>query len=221
MLVIDRIGYQATRANGSAVQLGGSLEMVLAGALLVDLALAGLVDVDAKTRVHVVPQDPTGDTLLDHGHAVLARYDGKRANSVLYVLRKGLSARAHDHLAGAGLVTPQPGRALGLFPVTRWPVTDPDAWEGGRDELRATLLGEVEPTLHTASVLSVLSAAYGLRQVLGSLPISGREQRRRIKALEARAMADANISLAVRTAIAAANAAIVGAVVAVSAGASG
>lgn len=79
MLVIDRILYQATRPNGSAAQLGGGLDVVLAGALLIDLALAGRVAVDPKSRVGVVPGEATGDALLDHGYAVVARRDHKRA----------------------------------------------------------------------------------------------------------------------------------------------
>lgn len=221
MLVIDRILYQATRPNGSAAQLGGGLDVVLAGALLIDLTLAGRVEVDAKGRVSAVPGNPTGDALLDHGYAVVVRRAGKRANSVLASLRKGLTAKARDHLTEAGLVKPEPGTSLGVFPVTRWPVTDAAGWERSRDELRATLLGDLEPTLHTASVLSVISAAYGLRQLLGRLPISGREQRRRVKEMEARALADASVSRAVRTAIEAANATIVAAMVAISAGAAG
>lgn len=222
MLVIDRVLYQATQPHGRPVIMGRNLDVVLAGALLIDLALAGRMRVAEKSRVAALPSDATGYPLLDECYAVVLRRDGQKATRVLQHLRRGLPARTYRHLAEAGLVTPEPGKALGLFPLTRWPLTDVAAWERGREELRATLLGQLGPTAETASALSVLVAARGVRQVLGRVPMTGREQRERVAAMEASTWTDGSISQAVRATIDATNAAIVsGMKMASAAGASG
>jgi hypothetical protein len=127
----------------------------LAGALVGELALAGLVDLSGKRLIAV--GGPPGDPLLAAAHQALARSTGRRAAAQLRGLDKGLGgiwSRLVDGLAGRGVLDRRRDRVL-LVPVTRHPVLAPAVREEVLERVRAAAAGEGEIEPRTAVVLAL------------------------------------------------------------------
>jgi hypothetical protein len=134
---------------------GRELLVGLAGALVGELALAGLVDLSGKRLIAV--GGPPGDPLLAAAHQALARSTGRRAAAQLRGLDKGLGgiwSRLVDGLAGRGVLDRRRDRVL-LVPVTRHPVLAPAVREEVLERVRAAAAGEGEIEPRTAVVLAL------------------------------------------------------------------
>ncbi|HEY0937115.1 MAG TPA: GPP34 family phosphoprotein, partial [Trebonia sp.] len=132
----DDLLLLAVRDDG-ALALPASLRFGLAGSELVRLAAAGHVDIVRK-RIVVLNPGPAGDPLLDEA---LASMGGRRreptAQSWVARDRRGLVDRYLARAQDAGTVLAEPGTRLGLFPVTRWRVTDAGRAARARARLEA------------------------------------------------------------------------------------
>nr|WP_276611136.1 GPP34 family phosphoprotein [Kineococcus siccus] len=188
----------------------------LAGAVLLELALAGRVDVTHEgrwrgDRLTVVDGPAFGDPLLDEAVEVLRTRPGTAARAAVQRLaRRRLVRRAQDRLVAAGLTTHTPG---GFLRFTRH-----DPVPAVRDPLvagvRAALLAP-DPTLVPQRDAALVSLLHGLRVVGKAVPTTGltrRELTARAQALAEGEWAGAAVLAAVRAAqgAAAATAAAVG-----------
>ena len=210
-------------ASGKPVVGSTELENGLAGAVLLELALAGRVDVEEgrgpvrANRLLVVDPAPTGDQVLDAGLRSIAAKPGRKPESVLGGLRKGLRPRLYQRLATQGILRAQEGRVLGLFPTSRWPAADSRHEDALRRDLHAALVVGVQPSERTAAVISLLHAIRAVHKVVGE-----REDRKRVKARAKEISDGAWAAAAVRKAVDAVNAATMAAITAVvAAGSSG
>ncbi len=144
---------------------GGQLDLAVAGAVLVELALAQRVNTDHK-HLTVVDAAPTGDALLDQALARMAGDRPRSAKDWVTRLQKGTREQVLDRLVTAGLLRRQTNRVLGIFPVTRFPDAAPGSSLSPEHELRrrleAVVLHGQQPTDRTAALIALLHAG-GLR----------------------------------------------------------
>ncbi|OEU88175.1 hypothetical protein DB35_17430 [Streptomyces abyssalis] len=130
-----------------------------AGAVLLELALAGRLDVDHH-KVVVADRTPVGSAVLDDVLAVLAaREKPATAQSWVRELRKSARGRALDRLRERGTVREEVCRTLGLFTTRRYPTLDSSVEVALRDRLAGVVLRGETPDERTVGLAVVLSAA--------------------------------------------------------------
>ena len=154
--------------QGRALVDGTSLDRVIGGALLLDLAERERLTADgtgAKARLSVSDPAPTGDALLDEA---LSRIAGNpvRAQKAVERLARRTRVPVLERLVERGLVRRESSRVLGLIPVTTWPPAD----RGPADELRARVAAVLRdgqrPDPRTALLVSLLHAVKAEHKVV-------------------------------------------------------
>lgn len=190
----------------------------LGGAVLIELAITGAVDVEEKTSVwkfaKVKPQGDTHpeDPVLTAGLATVAEKE-RTAQDLVGKLGKGLKEQLADRLVERGILERREGKVLGLFPRTTWPAADTTHEESVRRSLTASLVEGAEPDERTGSLIALLHAVGPAHKVVEHDGMSNGEVRKRAKQIAEGA--DAWAAKAVKDAIAASTSAVL----AVSAGA--
>ncbi|GAA2795012.1 GPP34 family phosphoprotein [Kitasatospora paracochleata] len=146
---------------------------VVAGAFLLDLALAGRITAE-DGRLRVVDAAPTGVRLLDGRLAAVAAWtEGRRTAKVAAWVTKDQSTAvraAIDSLRERGLVTEERHRLLGLFPVRRYPEADGSVERELRARLTAAVLDGAEPDERTTGLIALLHGARLHRLAFPDLP---------------------------------------------------
>ncbi|WP_433604812.1 GOLPH3/VPS74 family protein [Dactylosporangium sp. CA-139114] len=116
----------------------------LAGAVLLDLALAGRIEL-AEDRVTVTDPTPTGDPVADEALARIAAEERPRkADAWMQPLADGLRAKVLDRQVEAGVLRREQDRVLWVFPRTRFASAtgaQPAAETAVRAELTAAVDG--------------------------------------------------------------------------------
>jgi hypothetical protein len=198
------------------------LDAGIGGALLVELALAEHVDVvkqgrwsrakvhpTASTATSAAPEDP----VLLEALAVVAEKE-RTAQDLVTRLGKRRRDQLLGRLAEHGVVRREDDKVLGMFPRHRWPAVDSRHEADVRRRLGDTLLRGVGPEPRTGGLVAVLSAMDLAHQVIEREGLPARQVKKRAKEVAEGDWA----AKAVRDAIAAAQAAVAGAVVAATAG---
>lgn len=188
---------------------------VLGGAVLIELAMSGAVDVEEKSSVwraakvranpHVVP----ADDVLRRAAEVVGQKE-RSAQDLVDRLGKGLKDQLADRLVQRGILERRQDRVLGVFPRTRWPSVDSTHEEAVRRELTRTLVQGADPDPRTAAIVALLSAIDRAHKVVDREGLSRSEVRKRAKTIAEGEWA----AKAVRDAISAATAAVAAAVTA-------
>ncbi|QIK77114.1 GOLPH3/VPS74 family protein [Nocardioides piscis] len=202
---------------------------LLGGALLIELALAGRVEVEDKTSMWstakvVVPETPPPDDPAAQdpvlGAALeLVRDRPRAARDLVDRLGKGSKETLLDRLADRGLVRPVTGKVLGLFPRTTWPAIDREHEAAVRRRLQDVLVQGLVPDERTAAIVALLSTVDHAHKVVDRGDLSTRQVKKRAKEIAAGAWAAQAVRDAVKAAQAATTAAVVaGATVAAAAG---
>ncbi|MGG5823738.1 GOLPH3/VPS74 family protein [Falsiroseomonas sp. HW251] len=148
---------------------GMAPDLALAGALLMDLALAGRVDTD-RDRLIVVEDAPTWDPVLDAALGRLVEPSAPRdaRGAIVVLARDAGEARGAllDRLIEAGMLRRVESRALWLFRDRRHPKAEGGQTEAAdaRARLREMLLQEELPAPRDALLL-------GLARASGLLPL--------------------------------------------------
>ncbi|MEW2496291.1 GPP34 family phosphoprotein [Streptomyces nodosus] len=167
-------------ATGTTAQ-PQSLDLGLAGAQLVELALAGRIAPDGDRIAVVVPR-PTGDPTLDSALELLRRR-GAPVRAVHWIggPRLGLRQIYLSHLERCGMVQAVPGQMCGVLPTTRYQATDTAISREIRSRLDSAIRTGVPPDPRTAA-LAALAHAVGLGKHLypGN---EGRSSRSRLRDL--------------------------------------
>ncbi|MFJ9693993.1 GPP34 family phosphoprotein [Kitasatospora sp. NPDC101183] len=131
------------------------------GALLAELALAGRVAVEAG-ELTVTGREPTGEPLLDGRLDRLATWaEGRRtakASDWLLTDRATATTDTLKRLVERGLVVEERHRALGIFPVRRYPEADGSVERALRERLAAVVLHGAEPDARTSALIALLHA---------------------------------------------------------------
>jgi hypothetical protein len=196
------------------------LDHALAGALLIELAIQGRVDIaDRGERVRkgrLIVRDPSllGDELVNDALQVVSAKEGSKPVAVLERLGKGLRDRLLNRLADRGILRREEGRILGLFPTRRWPTADSRHETEIRMSLQNALVNGHPPDQRTGALISLLLAVDGLRKVIDTH--DRRALKRRAKEIADGAWAAEAVRSAVKAVDNAVIAAVVGASVATS-----
>ncbi|MCL3863160.1 GPP34 family phosphoprotein [Actinotalea sp. K2] len=210
--------------SGKAIVDTTRLDLALSGAVMLDLATRGRVDVTGpgepvRAGLLVVRDlTPTGDTVLDEALRRIQVMGPKKPQSALSTLGKGLRPELLHRLTSRGVLRAEQGRILGVFPTRSWPAVDVAHERRLRDALHDVLVVGRTPTHDESALIALLQAVDQVPKVLREVGIPKRELRRRAKAVAAGGFAGEAVRKAVE-AVAAATAASIAAVTA--AGAAG
>jgi hypothetical protein len=184
LLLDDDRGDLAVRdAGGPASPPVLASEIVLGGAVLLELDLAGAVQLRGVPGGHEVvvtprafePGGPTADPVL---HAAVRRVDEAPRDPADLVgrLGVGLPAALARRLADAGLLRAVPGATPG---TVRWPAADVARESGARRALWSVLVEGVAPDPRTRALVALLSAVGIAADVLPPGPVPTAELARR------------------------------------------
>ncbi|RXR26851.1 GPP34 family phosphoprotein [Oerskovia turbata] len=168
LLVLDDV-------TGRPVGDASYLQQVAAGALLVELALTGRVDLAGDSsgwrsgRVVVRDQASTGSALLDDALVTVKSKEGSTPKSLVEVLSRSRPADvALDGLVQRGLLRREEGRILGIFPTTRWPAADSRHEGDVRRTLTQVLRDGVAPDERTGALVAILAATKQAGRVMAA-----------------------------------------------------
>lgn len=190
----------------------------IGGALLVELALGGHVEVVkgqglwARAKVlttgRAAPQDP----ILVEALQLIAEKD-RSAQDLVGRLGKKRREPLLARLESAGILRREEDRLMGLFPRTRWPAADSTREADVRRRLGDALVRGVDPEQRVASLIALLSGMDLAHKVVDREGLSGGQVKKRAKEIAEGDWA----AKAVKDAIAAAQAAVTAAIVATTA----
>ncbi|MGI5183819.1 GOLPH3/VPS74 family protein [Dactylosporangium sp. CA-152071] len=138
-----------------------ALDYGLAGAVLLDLMLAGRIDL-AGDQVVVTDATPTGDPVADAAlDRVVLEKKPRKPDAWIQPLADGLRGRLLDRQVEAGVLRREQDRVLWVFPRTRYASatgTEPAAETAVRRDLAAALDGDGPVPARTAALLGLVQA---------------------------------------------------------------
>jgi len=194
---------------------------LLGGALLVELSLAGQVEVEHTRILRTARARATGhggtpvDPLLADALSVVAE-KSRSAQQLVDKLGKGLRPALLDRLVARGLIERRRSKVLGLFPRTTWPAADARHEAEVRQRLQASLVDGREPDPRTAALAALLAAVDRAHKVVERGEVPAKTVKKRAKEVGEGHWA----SDAVRASVQASQAAVMAAVTASTAAAS-
>jgi len=152
----------------------------LAGAIILDLSLAGRIDTDLH-QLTVINPAPTGDDLLD---LWLRHFQAEReSKSVMFWLRK-LALRQEeilqavvDRLIQRGILRREEQRLFWVFSVRRYPTIDGMQRIEVRTRLSRLILGNDLPTPRDAILLSLIHGCRLSEHLFAGLDLEARKER--------------------------------------------
>ncbi|NKR64365.1 GPP34 family phosphoprotein [Rhodococcus hoagii] len=151
--------------SGDTLVDGTRLPRVLAGAVLLELALDGYVTPadqgeDVKRgRLAVRRVEAPADPILGHALGVVA--DARRPmkpEAAIEKLDSEVRAAVFERVIDRGWVRESRRKVLGIFPSKVWPPVDESHERGVRHELSGVLVEGLDPTPRAAALISLLSA---------------------------------------------------------------
>ncbi|MBU2670023.1 GPP34 family phosphoprotein [Actinoplanes bogorensis] len=177
MNLVEEFTLLAYDDDGTPLTDGTHLDHGLGGGLLLELALAGRVDVVGKTVV-ALDISPTGDPLVDAAlMQIVADDKPRKPGHWVSKFAKTTRPQVLDKLVADGILTVEKDKVLWVFPRTKYPAAhgvEPPQETAARDRMRRAVLGTgaVEPR---TGALCALVAATGLdKSVFGDLDAKDR-----------------------------------------------
>jgi hypothetical protein len=195
--------------------------LALGGAVLAELALLGAVAVEERTsrfrspKVRVTGPVPEDRVLADALDVVAEKE--RTAQDLVSRLGKHLVTTLGDRMADRGVLERRETRMLGMLPRTRWPAVDLTHEAEVRRALTSVLVQGTTPDARTGALIAVLAAVDRAHKVVDHDGMSRRAVKKRAKEVTEGAWA----ATGVRDAIRATHAAVLAAVTAAEAGATG
>jgi hypothetical protein len=180
-------------------------DYALAGAVLLDLALAEKIDVVDK-RVVPLDRQPPGDAVLDEAIGTIAASRRRRPKDWIPRLARRLRKRVLAQLVRDGAVRAELVHVLRIFPSVRYPATAPSVVARLHRRVHEAVLGGGRPDPRTAALCSLIGPAGLDRRLFPDVP--RREIRRRLDEIAQGNWASAAVRAAVRDVQAATAAAV-------------
>ncbi|GAA3392027.1 GOLPH3/VPS74 family protein [Cryptosporangium minutisporangium] len=150
------LGYDD--AAGKPLISATTLDLGLAGAVLVELALAGRIEVDDK-KVRVIDSTPVDDPIVEAAlDRIRAATKPRDPWSWLTTLSKGLREKVLDRLVETGVVEREESKVLGLFRVVRYPALNPAPETAAHGRLDAAVRHDDLSGRHTVALASLVRA---------------------------------------------------------------
>ncbi|QWF84658.1 GOLPH3/VPS74 family protein [Amycolatopsis sp. CA-230715] len=147
-------------------------DKALAGAVLIELALNGAIDVGGEQdtvkpgRIKVLDGKVPAHPVLRSAAEIVRANEGRKPDQVLGPISRGLREELAEELVRDGILRRQEKRVLGLFPVERLPAADSAHEDALRADLVAVLTEERRPDERTGPLISLLSAMNAVTRVL-------------------------------------------------------
>ena len=198
-------------SSGRLVAAPLQVDLGLGGALLVDLVLAGNVDLSGKgEKITVTNRSTTGEDLLDGALRIAVDHQGQAVSKVIKPLSKHVRTAIYEQLTAKGLVHAEQGKILGLFPTHRWPSDDANHEARVRHLINEALINGASPSPATASLIALLHAMKCLDKVFRpkQLGTSKQELQTRAEQISQGGWASEAVQEAIKKAIAASAAAV-------------
>ncbi len=186
---------------------------ILGGAVLMELALTGAVEVGAKeafwrtAKVRVSAGARPADPVLVDALALVNERE-RAAEDLVNRLGKGLKETLTARLEQRGILERRDGRILGLFPRTTWPSVDSTHEQALRRAIEASLVQGVTPDERTGALIALLHAIGQAHRVIDRRGMPASEVKARAKAISEGAWAAKAVKDAIAASVAATTAAI-------------
>jgi hypothetical protein len=170
-------------SSGRHVIDGNVLDVGLAGAVLLELAMAQTVEITGsggpvrRGQVVVRAKTPLLEPVLDEALHRIAAAGPRRPRDLLPLLVKGLRPVLLARLVERGLLRIQERLVLGIFPARSWPAVDSVHKDRLRAALDEVLMTGKDADPHELALVSLLLATGALTKVVGGPP--AREVKRR------------------------------------------
>ncbi|HET9997924.1 MAG TPA: GPP34 family phosphoprotein [Nocardioides sp.] len=183
------------------------LDLALGGAVLVDLALGGLVEVAShgsllgSAKLRRAPGAMVGDRILAGALGAVA--ENKPAQRLVVKVGKGLLEPLAERQLRRGVLDRREEKVLGLVTRTRWPSRDPSRKEAIRRALVVILVQGGRPDARSAALIGLLLAVNRLHRTVSHPDASARRVKRRAKEVAEESWASPTIKDAVAVATAA------------------
>ncbi|WP_213453006.1 GOLPH3/VPS74 family protein [Rhizomonospora bruguierae] len=143
------------KATGSRI----GLDLGMAAAVLIELALAGRIALADGGLLAAPGNEPTGDPIADDALRRICADTPHTPASWVQRLRHGLRERVLADLVGRGIVREVDETALEFIPVHRYPAVDPAPEAEVRARLAAALTGGADLPPRTAALATLVAAA--------------------------------------------------------------
>ena len=185
----------------------GHLDLALGGAVLVDLALDGLVEVAShgsllgSAKLRRAPGAMAGDRILAGALAAVA--ENKPAQKLVVKVGKGLLDPLAERQRRRGVLDRREEKVLGLVTRTRWPSRDPSRKEAIRRGLVVILVQGGRADARSAALIGLLLAVHRLHRTVSHPDASARSVKKRAKEVAEESWASPTIKDAVAVATAA------------------
>ncbi|MEP7178969.1 MAG: GPP34 family phosphoprotein [Pseudonocardiales bacterium] len=183
--------------TGKASAGSAELDCGLAGAVLLELTLAGRIDV-VDGKISVLDAAPTGEQVTD---IVLQRIstEGRSRKPQWWVgkLRSKIRPAVLARLTERGVLRHAEHKVMGLFPVQRYPAVDSAVQTAARTRLDMAVVKGVQPDPRTAALASLLDAC-GLAK-RASPDLDRRQLRARMKQIDESQWAGAAVRKAIQS----------------------
>ncbi len=183
------------------------LDLALGGAVLVDLALEGLVEVAShgsllgSAKLRRAPGAMAGDRILAGALGAVA--ENKPAQRLVVKVGKGLLEPLAERQLRRGVLDRREEKVLGLVTRTRWPSRDPSRKEAIRRGLVVILVQGGRPDARSAALIGLLLAVNRLHRTVSHPDASARSVKKRAKEVAEENWASPTIKDAVAVATAA------------------
>ncbi|HEY5980901.1 MAG TPA: GPP34 family phosphoprotein [Microlunatus sp.] len=163
--------------TGKNLTSGTNLDVALAAALLVELALSERISITPaeagwreKGKVAVINTAPTDDPDLDAMLTKLAAKDGQKVKNLISPMTRkpitsGLKGRRLARLVRRGILTEQ---RTSVWGIRRHPTLDPAPEQEVRARLRSALVDGLTPSERTVALVSLLAASGILTKVFAN-----------------------------------------------------
>ncbi|MEO3775383.1 GPP34 family phosphoprotein [Micromonospora sp. B11E3] len=179
--------------SGKATMPRISLDLGMAAAVLIELALAGRIAY-AEGNLAATDPTPTGEPILDDVLARIAADTPHSPSSWVQRLRHGLRDRILGDLVGRGVVRDIDETELGFIHVHRYPLADAAVEADTRGRLAEALAGGQVPDERTAA-LATLVAVLRMEPALGLAGDAARDAHVRLEEIAGGAGFSGTVSL--------------------------
>lgn len=158
--------------DGNAVTDRTHLDNGLGGALMLELALSGRIDV-ADKKVVVRDPTPTGDRLVDQAlEQIAAAGKARKAGYWVSKFARDIRGRVLDQLVADGVLRVEKDTVLWVFPRTRYPApggVEPSAETEARLRIRSAVSASGAVDARTAVLSALVAVTHLDRDVFADL----------------------------------------------------